>query len=130
MYLTFSSYAEMGGTLTEAEYPRAYHRAEAEFDRRTFDRFRNVEDFPEKGLWCLFELVETIGAGIKLYEASDGHGAITSTSNDGVSESYGSISSASEWQTVVLPSRIAQIVNMYMDNVPVNGINSTYRGVG
>lgn len=128
MYLCYDEYSQMGGTLTAFEYPRAYHRAEAEFDRRTFDRYKGVEEFPDKGKWCLFELVETIGAGIKLYEGGDGHGPVTSASNDGVSESYGT-SSASEWQSVVLPARLAQIVNVYMDNAPINGRNATYRGM-
>lgn len=128
MYLTFSQYAEMGGTLTESEYPRACHRAEAEFDRRTFDRYKYADEMPERALWCIYELIETIGAGIKLYESADGHGPITAASNDGVSESYGT-SSAGEWQSVVLPARIAQIVNLYMDNEPVNGRNATYRGI-
>ena len=119
----------MGGSLTQAEYPRASNRAEAEFDRRTFNRYRDADAIPERVRWCIFELIETVGAGIKMYENADGRGAIMATSNDGVSESYGNASMA-DWTGTVLPERIAQIVGMYMDNEPVNGINATYRGMG
>lgn len=129
MYLAYSDYQAMGGSLTQAEYPRASNRAEAEFDRRTFNRYRNAETIPERVRWCIFELIETVGAGIKMYESPEGRGAIMATSNDGVSESYGNASMA-DWTGTVLPERIAQIVGMYMDNELVNGINATYRGMG
>lgn len=118
----------MGGKVEQPEFIRAYRRAVAEVDRRTFGRFRNVETAPEALKACMVELID-LAATNSAYTAADGSGAVTSRSNDGVSESY-AVASASDWATRIYPEKAAAIIETYLSETYTDdGVSVIYRGV-
>ena len=102
MYLLYSEYVNMGGTLDETLFNNLEFQAECEVNWYTFNRLKNETTYPEELKRCMYVLVDII---YKVQQASqlgdDGSGdnninvAVASQSNDGVSVSY-NVSSASE----------------------------------
>ena len=102
MYLLYSEYVNMGGTLDETLFNNLEFEAECEVNWYTFNRLKNETTYPEELKRCMYVLVDII---YKVQQASqlgdDGSGdnninvAVASQSNDGVSVSY-NVSSASE----------------------------------
>lgn len=78
MYINYDEYVDMGGTICENEFNRLNAKSSYIIDKYTFDRLKELESVSQSVKWCVFELIEN---GL---EAN----VITSTSNDGVSESY------------------------------------------
>ena len=128
MYLTYSEYTTMGGTITDTKlFDRACFRAQAEIDRRTFKRLANEVTYSDAVKRCMFELIETIAGSMTTYETAGG--AVASHSNDGVSETYVT-ASASDWINNVMPAKIAYIVDTYLsEEHNSDKINVLYRGV-
>lgn len=99
MYLTYSEYQNMGGTLDEALFNDLEFEAETQVDWYTFNRLQNEAQFPERLKRCMYALIKLI---YKVQQASmlgdDGSGdseinaAVASQSNDGVSISYNVVS--------------------------------------
>ena len=95
MYLTYSEYQTMGGTLTEDAFNRYEFRAETIIDWYTFNRLHGETEIPERVQKCMFMLIDLLLAQDKAMGgdgsgSSGGGGAsqIASQSNDGVSVSY------------------------------------------
>lgn len=76
MYLSYSEYVSMGGTLTETEFDRLNSKAQSILDLLTFNRITNVNDNVKE---CIFELIGTNQETIS---------NVSSVSNDGYSITY------------------------------------------
>ena len=100
MYLTYSEYADMGGTLDEATFNDLEFEAEALINWYTFNRLKNDNTFPDELKRLVKYLINLAEQRINLLGASGSGndsvtGGIASQSNDGVSISY-NVLSASE----------------------------------
>lgn len=135
MYLLYSEYVSMGGTLDETLFNNLEFEAECEVNWYTFNRLKDETTYPEELKRCMYVLVDII---YKVQQASqlgdDGSGdnninvAVASQSNDGVSASY-NVSSASE---VIEQSKgkIELTIQKYLQGV-VNSLGRKllYRGL-
>ncbi len=135
MYLTYTEYQEMGGTLDETTFNNTEFEAESIVDWYTFNRLQKETTFPEALKKCIFAIMQYIVAqqqvnGVATDAAqNDNAGAgIASQSNDGVSVSYNILSA----RDVVENSKtqIGQIVKQYLWSV-VNSLGQKvlYRGL-
>lgn len=135
MYLTFSEYQNMGGTLDETAFNEFEFEAESIVDWYTFNRLQNDTEYPEKLKQCVYKLIsmaqeraQTMSAG----ETVDGEGGVTSAiasrSNDGVSISYNIISASDLFDK--LKNEMGETVRRYLNGV-VNelGRKVLYRGL-
>lgn len=135
MYLTFSEYTNMGGTLDETAFTDFEFEAEAIVDWYTFNRLQNDTNYPNKLKQCMYRLINmaqerqtAMSAGESLDESStEGGAAIASRSNDGVSTSYNIISASDLFDK--LKNEMGDTVRMYLNGV-VNelGRKVLYRG--
>lgn len=127
-YINFPEYVALGGVLSEADFGRAYRRARAELDYRTFGRLRNEPVVSDDVKACIAELVDLCAVGYALYSSPDGVQAVSSISNDGVSVSYAT-ATVNDWFATVYPNKAAEIVNLYFaDKRNSRGEQLTYRG--
>lgn len=86
MYLTYEEYAEMGGTVDAAIYPRFEMKARRLIDFETHNRLTGENPIRESVRYCMYELIQMLYAD---ESAAGGSGReIASISNDGVSVAY------------------------------------------
>lgn len=135
MYLLYSEYVNMGGTLDETLFNELEFEAEAQVDWYTFNRLQNEKDLPERLKRCMYALINLI---YKVQQASllgdDGSGdssinaAVASQSNDGVSISYNVVSAQ---QAVELSEKeIKDIIEQGLQGVMNSlGRKVLYRGL-
>lgn len=127
-YITFDEYVALGGVLPEADFPRAYRRARAELDNRTFGRLRNEDVIDDDVKACMAEMIDVCAAGYALYGSPDGVQAVQSVSNDGVSVSYAT-ASVNDWFATVYPGKVGEIISLYLgDKCNSRGEQLLYRG--
>lgn len=136
MYLTFSEYENMGGTLDETAFTTFEIEAEAVIDWYTFNRLQNNSTYPDKLKQCMYKLIGmaqerqaamSLGEAINS-ESTEGTGVtIASRSNDGVSISYNVISASELFDK--LKNEMGATVRLYLNGV-VNelGRKVLYRG--
>lgn len=133
MYLTFTEYQNMGGTLDETAFNDLEFEAEAIIDWYTFNRLQKDTVYPEKLKQCMYKLIKmaqerqqvmVAGEPVDSDEASV---AIASRSNDGVSISYNIISASELFDK--LKSEMGDMIQKYLNGV-VNelGRKVLYRG--
>lgn len=114
MYLTYSDYANMGGTLTEAAYTRLEYKARSLIDAYTFGRVKALTETPESVKMLMFELVA-------LGDQDDNGGPVSSISNDGYSEGYAVTDNATKAES---------LIRSYLaGEVDVRGTPLLFRGV-
>lgn len=135
MYLLYSEYVNMGGTLDEALFNELEFLAEAKVDWYTFNRLQNETELPDRLKRCMYALINLI---YKVQQASmlgdDGSGdssinaAVASQSNDGVSVSYNVVSAQ---QAVELSEKeIKDIIEQGLQGVMNSlGRKVLYRGL-
>lgn len=91
MYITFSEYKNLGGTLSESTFNSLIYEAQAKIDYYTFSRLKNDTDISQSVKVCLVKiltLLNTYNEYIRV--VTDVNSPIVSSqSNDGVSISYG-----------------------------------------
>lgn len=135
MYLTYSEYQNMGGTLDETLFNDLEFEAEAQVDWYTFNRLQNEAQFPERLKRCMYALIKLI---YKVQQASmlgdDGSGdseinaAVASQSNDGVSISYNVVSAKDAVD--LSKSEIEATIQHYLQGVMNSlGRKVLYRGL-
>lgn len=135
MYLTYSEYQNMGGTLDEALFNDLEFEAETQVDWYTFNRLQNEAQFPERLKRCMYALIKLI---YKVQQASmlgdDGSGdseinaAVASQSNDGVSISYNVVSAKDAVD--LSKSEIEATIQHYLQGVMNSlGRKVLYRGL-
>lgn len=129
-YISYAEYQTMGGTLAEEDFNRAYMHARDELDYQTFGRLRRETEVSDNVRQCMVEMIDVCAAGAMLYGSTDGAQAVTSASNDGVSESYANPTMA-DWYEKVYPRRVRGIIEMYLaDERNSAGVCLLYRGCG
>jgi len=135
MYLTYTEYQEMGGTLDETTFNDLEFEARSLVDWYTFNRLQKEATFPEAVQRCMYKLIQYIvvqqqvnGIGANSAENDNTGAGIASQSNDGVSVSYNVLSA----RDVVDNSKtqMGQIVQQYLSAV-VNSLGQKvlYRGL-
>lgn len=133
MYLTYTDYQNMGGTLDETTFNKLEFETETIIDYYTFNRLRKETQYPAILKHCVYALLDLVQVKYdmvnpKSITGENVSGAIASQSNDGVSISY-SVLSAKE--TIEQTDKaISQTINRYLANV-VNSLGHKllYRGV-
>lgn len=135
MYLLYSEYTNMGGTLDETLFNELEFEAEAQVDWYTFNRLQNETELPERLKRCMYALINLI---YKVQQASmlgdDGSGdssinaAVASQSNDGVSISYNVVSAKDAVE--LSKSEIEDTIQKYLQGVMNSlGRKVLYRGL-
>ena len=122
MYLLYSEYQNMGGTLDETLFNELEFEAETQVDWYTFNRLQNETELPERLKKCMYALINLI---YKVQQASmlgdDGSGdsnisaAVASQSNDGVSISYNVVSARDAVE--LSKSQIESTIQKYLQGV-------------
>ena len=134
MYLTFSEYQNMGGTLDETAFNDLEFEAEAIVDWYTFNRLQNNSTYPEKLKQCMYKLIrmteerqQTMSPGETMDADGNVTSAIASRSNDGVSISYNIVSAGELFDKLKI--EMGDVVRKYLNGV-VNelGRKVLYRG--
>lgn len=135
MYLTYSEYRDMGGTLEEAAFNEYEFEAESTINWYTFNRLIKedmVSDNVKRLMFKLIKLIQLNQQAQSLGQSANGHdnitAAIASQSNDGFSTSYNALS-ASEALSHNAES-IKRLVQQYL-GAEVNSLGHKllYRGV-
>lgn len=135
MYLLYSEYVNMGGTLDETLFNELEFEAETQVDWYTFNRLQNEKELPERLKRCMYALINLI---YKVQQASllgdDGSGdssinaAVASQSNDGVSISYNVVSAKDAVE--LSKSEIEDTIQKYLQGVMNSlGRKVLYRGL-
>lgn len=132
MYLLYSEYQDMGGTLDEAAFNEIAYEAQSQIDWYTFSRLQNEETYPEAVKRCMYKLIKLIQAQQSTIgldgESSGATGMIASQSNDGVSISY-NVLSASDAANLI-KEQMEGIVQRYLQGVKNSlGQLVLYRGL-
>lgn len=112
MYLTYFEYQEMGGALDNAAFERFAFRSESLINKYTYGRLINETDIPKAVKRVIFELVSIAE---RQEQALSNKGAVTSYSNDGVSETYSLISPDTVYQS--LGSQVGDIITQGLSGV-------------
>lgn len=113
MYLTYFEYQEMGGALDNAAFKRFSFRAESLLNQYTYRRLIGEKDIPDAVKSVMFELISI--AEQQEQELSN-KGAVTSYSNDGVSETYSTMS----------PDTVYQSLGSQVSNIITQGLSGVY----
>lgn len=136
MYLTFDEYQETGGTLSATTFNNFEFEAEALINYRTFNRLKNVESVPDEVKRLtryLIDLAQKKADSLSLGNAGDtttsnAGSYIKSQSNDGVSITYGGMSSTDLYK--VCSAEANQAIDRYLSGVTdVLGRKLLYRGL-
>lgn len=107
MYLTYEEYVSMGGKLESTAFTALSMKAQVLINYHTFGRAKALASVPDEVKYCIYELIES---GLE-------DTFVTSTSNDGVNESYSQINSS------------ADIIHQYLSTLTLDGVPLLYCGV-
>lgn len=91
MYINYTEYKELGGTLTESAFNSLIYEAQVKLDYHTFNRLKRDNVVTEAVKCCLVKLLQllnTYNEYVKLVSDVN-NPIISSSSNDGVSISFG-----------------------------------------
>ena len=137
MYLTYEAYVEMGGTLSASDFNFYAYEAESYIDWYTFNRLKKYSEIPQEVLDCEFYLIRLVQSrlnalGIGVDDSSDNDnkalGRIMSRSNDGVSESYMSLSASDAIKS--MSDEIGSVIKRRLQGVANElGQKLLYRGL-
>lgn len=110
MYLSFTDYQNMGGTLEETAFDDLAFEAESIIDWYTFGRLRNEEydNLAVEVKKCMYHIIKLINdkqlamqpATDSESDTSGGISSIASQSNDGVSISYNVLSASEALESI------------------------------
>ena len=132
MYLTYTEYQTMGGTLTENIFTDYEFRAESIINYRTFNRLTKDTSFPvqvKRLVKHIIDLVDKQSSSLSLGNNDKSSNAyITSQSNDGVSVSYSGMAATDLF--TLCDKDIQTSINHYLQGVTNSaGRNLLYRGL-
>lgn len=122
MYITFADYSAGGGTVTvEADFNRLEYAARVYLDRITHRRITFMTAVPEAVEMLMIELIDLESTKRDIIE----NPALSSASNDGVSESF-----AEPMTTAKLDTRRDELINDYLIGIEDdNGTALLFAGV-
>ena len=134
MYLTYSEYQNMGGTLEEAAFNDFEFEAESIINWYTFNRLVKEQTFSEpvkKLMYRLVALCQLKGNALSVGQPIGGsvsNGAIASQSNDGFSTSFNVLSASAGIEAS--DAEIKRLVKSYL-SAEVNSLGHKllYRGL-
>ena len=91
MYINYTEYKELGGTLTESAFNSLIYEAQVKLDYHTFNRLVNDTVISEKIKRCIVKIIELLNTYNEYQKVVTDVNSpiIASQSNDGVSVSYG-----------------------------------------
>ena len=91
MYLTYSEYHNIGGTLDEPAFNSVIYEAQIKLDYYTYNRLQNDNTVSDRVKHCLAKIVDLIYNfnAYKNVVTNITNPIVSSQSNDGVSVSYG-----------------------------------------
>ena len=124
MYLTYSEYQNMGGTLDETAYNTFKRKAEyavnSQANGKTGERIGKLTELPQSVKDCIFELIAHLSAN-----AFDGT-AVQSESQSlgGQSESY----TYARLTKAEADAQAEEIISTYLSPIKYNGVSVLYRG--
>lgn len=126
-YIDYNDYVMLGGTLEVAEFQRACAKACAELDYHTFGRLRGVMNTSDAVKMCMVELID-VCAYANVQYGNGQSGPMVSSTNDGVSVTYGAPNML-DWNAKIYPQRVRAIINTYLANERTeDGTPLLYRG--
>lgn len=144
MYLTFTEYQNMGGTLEETAFNDLEMYAESTINWYTFNRLKRPEWQAaleaEELKRCMYQLIQLRQLELTMLASSGGLGAggigwtkeagITQESNDGVSVSYNTLSSGELMAYINGTKTKDELIRMYLESI-VNdlGRRLLYKGI-
>ncbi len=137
MYLTYTDYQNMGGTLDETAFNDFEFEAETIINWYTFNRLKKDTTYPDelgKCMYALIKLAQEKQVALSPGESASGESVegagvtIASRSNDGVSISYNVMSAGELFKS--LKDEMKETVQRYLNGV-VNelGRKVLYRGL-
>ena len=154
MYLSYTDYTNMGGTLDETAFNNFEFEAECMVNHYTFNRLKKMKEeyYPPTLSRCVFKLIElaklkaemlNLGKQTTLTVDGSGNQSVTETSayiskqdNDGVSVSYNTIDAGSLFNMLWSSNKadgtnpIESTINIYLDDArDMKGRRLLYRGV-
>lgn len=136
MYLTFTEYIQMGGTITdEATYNSLAWEADAQIDWYTFNRLWKETAIPERVKICAFQLIKLLAAknNVLIPDVTNTNGInataqIMSQSNDGVSTEYSVLHADVTYEKA--KEEIKECIKKYLNGVMTStGKKLLYRGL-
>ena len=135
MYLTYTEYQNMGGTLDETTFNDYCFEAEAKVNWYTFNRLKHDTTFPEEVKRCVYRLIQLI-QDMAQAQAVDGESenssgmvaGVASQSNDGVSISYNTLSAKDMLESA--NAEVVRTIKEYLSYVTNElGKKVLYRGM-
>lgn len=117
MYLSYDNYAVMGGSLSEAAYPRYEKKAEKIIDYYTCNRFVDQDPLPDEVQYLMYELISVLA------DTEAKGTVISSESNDGTSVTYVHKSDND------IGSAYWTLIKTYLADIVVDGVPVLYKGV-
>lgn len=114
-YLTYDEYKKIGGQLQEMPFNLLEYRARKQVDLLTFNRFTDIDDYPQELKLCVNELIS------ELHNYND--------VGNKSSESVGSYSiSFNKPVTTEEKQVLENIIVTYLSEIKVNDVPVLYRG--
>jgi len=150
MYLTYTDYQNMGGTLDETAFNNFEYEAETYVNWYTFRRLVNETEYPTELARCMYQLItlaklkfDTMLLGKQTTVVTDSEGNQTTTevstyikgqSNDGVSVDYNAVDAGNLFNLLASTNKgnvIEDTVRRYLSGVRRKSDNRllTYRGL-
>lgn len=131
MYLTFSEYQNMGGTLDETAFNDFEYEAETFVDWVTFNRLHGETEIPDRVKQCVYHLIDIAKKKQDAFSVGDdgsSGAAVASQSNDGVSISYNVISASEAFK--MADKEMDLVIRRYLNELRNSkGRKLTYRGI-
>lgn len=136
MYLTYTDYQSLGGTLDATSFVSYEFRARAEIDWVTFNRLKNDTQFDESVKMCVFVIInelqkiDALSSVVTMEGVSNNTttAAVAGMSNDGVSVNY-NLQSANDG-IASAKSNIQNAISKYLQGVTNElGQKLLYRGI-
>jgi hypothetical protein len=137
MYLTYTEYTDMGGTLEETAFNDIGFEAEGLINYRTFDRLKKDTVVPEAVKRCMYRLIQIIQIqrnSLNLGQDASGtagnstQASVASQSNDGVSISYNTMAPTNAYE--LANKQCQKTIENYLTGVTNElGRKVLYRGI-
>lgn len=136
MYLSYSEYQAMGGTLTQTTFNDFEFEASSVVDWYTFGRLKKFTEYPDALKKCMYHIIKLLENQAMLNGVATSDGAsdtsatatIASQSNDGVSVSYNVLSAKDllESNQKAVEQTVQRYLAYVMDSL---GRKVLYRGI-
>ena len=137
MYLTYSEYTNMGGTLNETAFNDLEYEARSYIDWYTFRRLQAEVSIPLQVKECIYYLIRLIANKMDALNtlptdnsetSTTGNSNILSQSNDGVSITYNTLSAKDVISS--MEDELQKAIQRYLQGIRTSlGKNLLYRGL-